>query len=393
MKRFFIHAISFAMLVYPAINGQITSIEKGLSAITTDVLRAQLGFLASDWTEGREAGEKGEYMAGDYIASMLQLYGVKPGGDFPQPRGFTNFQRINGRTYFQNFILQKTFPGDENILKVRSAKGPGSETISFTYNFDFTSRPADRGIELDAPVVFAGYGFKSDKLKYNDFSKLDLKGKFVLKLMGSPGFAQEALSPSELSASAIETEALVKSMGAIGIIEINPNSETVGKMRGNIEVNLSPSESNPRSGKPYAAYTLPGESYQDNLIRIVISSNAAKVVLKGTGIDLRDFIRKSESTRSIQIPGISGKSIYFKTTVRTEAVRVRNVLGIIEGTDPDQVIVLGAHYDHLGTGNGYIWNGADDNASGTVGVMTIAKAINESGKKPAKSIIFAPNFL
>jgi Zn-dependent M28 family amino/carboxypeptidase len=70
-------------------------------------------------------------------------------------------------------------------------------------------------------------------------------------------------------------------------------------------------------------------------------------------------------------------------------VRVRNIIGIIEGTEPDQVIVLGAHYDHLGIGNGYIWNGADDNASGTVGVMTIAKAISESGKKPRKSIIIA----
>jgi Zn-dependent M28 family amino/carboxypeptidase len=70
-------------------------------------------------------------------------------------------------------------------------------------------------------------------------------------------------------------------------------------------------------------------------------------------------------------------------------VRVRNVIGVIEGNNPDQVIVLGAHYDHLGSANGYTWNGADDNGSGTVGVMTIAKAIMETGIKPEKTIIVA----
>ena len=68
---------------------------------------------------------------------------------------------------------------------------------------------------------------------------------------------------------------------------------------------------------------------------------------------------------------------------------VRNILGIIEGKNPDKFIVLGAHYDHVGIGNGYIWNGADDNGSGTVGVMTIAKAIMATGEKPENSIIFA----
>jgi len=83
------------------------------------------------------------------------------------------------------------------------------------------------------------------------------------------------------------------------------------------------------------------------------------------------------------------KSIYLKTTVTSSQVSVRNIVGVIEGNNPDQVIVLGAHYDHLGIGNGYLWNGADDNGSGTVGIMTIAKAITATGKKPEKSILIA----
>ncbi len=371
------------------VRGQSTPVEKGLNAITTAVLKAQLGFLASDWTEGRESGQKGEYLAGDYIASMLQLYGVKPGGDYPLARGFTNIQRGNEKTYFQNFILQKTSPGDENILKVRLTDGAGIKVISFTYNLDFTLRPSGAGLEIDAPVVFAGYGFKNDKLKYNDFSKLDLKGKFVLKISGAPGFARESLSPSELSASAREAETVMKSMGAAGIIEINPNSPTVGNVAENMPLNLSPSEANPRSARPYANYSIPGERDPENLVRIMISAGAGNEILRGTGIALEDFIKKAEKNSNLALPSISGKSIYFKTTVRTEAVRVRNIIGVIEGTSQDQIIVLGAHYDHLGIGNGYIWNGADDNGSGTVGVMTLAKAISESGKKPQKTIIIA----
>ncbi len=389
MKRTLLSAILLALLYSPALICQMTPVEKGLNAIRPDVLKAQLGFLASDWTEGREAGEKGEYMAADYIASMLQLYGVKPWGDYPQPRGFTNIQRGNEKTYFQNFVLQKTSPGDEHVLKIRSVDGNGTKATGFTYNFDFTLRPFDKDIEIDAPLVFAGYGFKNDKLKYNDFSKLDLTGKFVLRIMGSPGFARESLSPSELAASDRETDNFIKSMGAAGIIEINPNSETVSNIRGNATINMSPSEANPRTGKAYASYSLPGEIREENPIRITVSSGAANEILSGTGISIEEFINKTESNRNFQLPVITGKYVYFKTTVKTEAVRVRNVIGIIEGTDPDQVIVLGAHYDHMGSINGYIWNGADDNASGTVGVMTLAKALTESGKKPEKTIIIA----
>jgi hypothetical protein len=181
--------------------GDNDGFKKALNNINQSVLKAQLGFLASDWTEGREAGEKGEYLASEYIASMLQLYGVKPGGDYPRERGYANFAITNERSYFQNFILIKTSPGDEQIMKIKTSDGNNFKSISFAYNVDFWMRPADHSIEIDAPVVFVGYGFRSEKLKHDDFSKIDLKGKFILKLSGSPGYAKALLSPSELSSS------------------------------------------------------------------------------------------------------------------------------------------------------------------------------------------------
>ena len=387
------YLIICSFLIFPAFplraQNVNDSFEKALNNINQSVLKAQLGFLASDWTEGRKAGEKGEYLASDYIASLLQLYGVQPGGDFSRGRGLPAQSGKSERTYFQNFIIIKTSPGDEQVLKIKTAEGSANKTIDLSHNIDFSVRSADQGIEIEAPVVFAGYGFRNEKLRYDDFSKLDLKGKFILKLSGSPGFARESLNPSELSAAAREVEGIARKMGAVGIIEINPNSTLVGTQPQNEFLNMSPSEENPFFGREWADYSLPGKNAQDYLPRIFISVKAANEILMGTGIVLDEFIRRSESEPPVSLPFIKGKSIYLKITVKEETVRVRNVIGVIEGKTPDQIIVLGAHYDHLGSANGYIWNGADDNGSGTVGVMTIAKAIMESGIKPSKTIIIA----
>jgi Peptidase family M28 len=286
-------------------------------------------------------------------------------------------------------MLIKTSPGEEQILRIRTTDGNSVKTETYTYNVDFTLRPGEKSSETEAPVVFVGYGFQSEKLKHDDFSKLDLKGKFILRISGSPGFAREKLSPSELSAASKEVENIARKMGAAGILEFNPNSTVVGVQRTNEYTDLSPSEKNPRSGRPYASYSLPGKNNPESFLRIQISIRTANDILDGTGFVLEDFIKKETEDNFNSLPAIKGKSVYLKTTVKTEVVKVRNVVGVIEGNNPDQVIVLGAHYDHLGTVNGYIWNGADDNASGTVGVLTIAKAVMETGMKPDKTLIFA----
>ncbi len=363
--------------------------EKGLQAITMNSIKAQLGFLASDWTEGREAGEKGEFLAGDYIASMLQLYGVKPAGDLPRfSRGIAAAEWGNERTYFQNFVLIKTIPGEEQLLKVMSADGKTVRTTSFSYNIDFFLRPAAPSVEIEAPVVFAGYGFVSSKLKYNDYSKLDIKGKFILKISGTPKSAG-SLSAGELSDASREAEAALKSMGALGIIEVNPSALVTGNPDRKEFLELSPSEGTPRSGRPYASYSIPGKTNSDAFPRIAVSVKTANEILRGTGVDIDGYIKQSDSGTAPALPSMTEKSIYLKTTVISSQVSVRNIVGVIEGNNPDQVIVLGAHYDHLGIGNGYLWNGADDNGSGTAGIMTIAKAITATGKKPEKSILIA----
>ena len=386
MKKLILVMLLLPFIAFQPCIGQEDYIEKGMKAISADVLKAQMGFLASDWTEGREAGEKGEYIAGDYIASMLQLYGVKPGGDLESTWGY--FMKSE-KTYFQDFTLLKTEQGDNHVLKIKSTDGLTVKSTSLSYNTDFILRASGRGIEIEAPVVFAGYGFKNEQLNYDDFSNLNVKGKFVLKISGAPGFAREKLTSSELSASARDTENMLRKMGAAGIIEFNPGSTTVGSPSVPDFRNMSPSEVIPSYRQYYERYLLPDRTGYGSFSRIRISSKAAEEILDGTGIVVGDYIKNTDSGIQLKLPPVNLKVIYLKTDVKSTLVNVRNVIGIIEGIDPEQIIVLGAHYDHEGMANGYIWNGADDNASGTVGVLTLAKAIIETGIKPEKTIIIA----
>lgn len=369
--------------------GQLSPEEKGMQSITTDVIKAQLGFLSSDWTEGRMAGEKGEFIAADYIASILQIYGVKPGGDLYQTNNATNSPKTADRTYFQNFVLLKKTPGEEQVMKVRTVDGQTTRTYNFTYGVDFQFRQTAGSVEIDAPVVFAGYGFKNDKLKVNDFSKLDIKGKFILRVTGVPEFARQQLTQNEIYASEREVENIARTGGALGIIEIFPNSAILGSPARKDFNNMSPAEYSPRSSQANVSYSIPGKNNTESLMRIMISVKTANEILAGTGIIIDEYLKKANSNDLYPLPDLRGKYLFIKSTTVTSAVAVRNIIGVIEGNDPDQVIVLGAHYDHMGMSNGYLWNGADDNGSGTVGVMTLAKAIMATGKKPDKTIIVA----
>lgn len=389
MRVTFTTLIFYLLITAVNLNGQETPEDKGLRSINEDVIRAQMGFLASDWTEGRAAGEKGERLASDYIASMLQLYGVKPFGDPERSRFNQDKDGEAGRTYFQNFVLLKTLPGDEQILQVKSTEGKTVRITGFTRDVDFTVRPSDPATEISAPVVFAGYGYKNDEFKYNDFGKLDLKGRFVLKISGFPKFVTELKNASEITAESFAMDSLIKASGAVGIIEFRPDVRVVGRPERPGFMDMSPSEGIPTSGKPRASYRIPNIKTNDLLQRLIVSVKAANEIIKGSGIDIDEYINKADKNQPYNLTQLPNKDIYLRTSVKTTQVAVRNVIGIIEGKKPDQVIVLGAHYDHAGIGNGYIWNGADDNASGSVGIMTLAKAIMETGMQPEKTIIIA----
>lgn len=383
-----------------------TEVEKGLNAITQEAVKGQLEFLASDWTEGRAVGTKGEYIAADYIASMLKTYGVKPFGDEIRTRPSRREMMAGIRpevlkSYYQNFSLIQYEPGEEQTFSVVSSGLNSENAINFGYQTDFFVRTGTVGQTTQAPLVFAGYGFEDKEEGYSDLKKVDLKGKIAVIVQGFPGhrdstsLAFKKFAPEGRYAQYyMERDKInrLEKAGAIAIIQINPDEDpTLSWAKNQIyPVKGSYYEADKPLGSYYnTRMAMPGDSLNANIPSFMVTTRVANEITAGTGVNFEKFETAASEKMQPASQVLSGKSVAFKTTVKSEIVKVRNVVGFIEGEKKDEFIVVGGHYDHLGKFDGYIWNGADDNASGTVGVMTIAKAFIATGKKPEKSIVFA----
>lgn len=358
-------------------------VDKGLSMINQEALKAQLGFLASDWTEGRETGEKGAFMSADYIASMLRLFGAEPAGDIINAYDPSSGSVRPEQSYFQSFTLHKSSAGDKQQLALKRKENGMVRIISFEYMSDFRLTPSYPGGTTEAGIVFAGYGYIDDENNYNDFKGKDVRGKFILRLSGLPGDKE----PSDDAYSAYrlqrEKDRIAAELGVAGIIEVDPHGEGLRWAEARDFMNMSPSETGRYRARQ--RYTIPGDIISPSPVTVSVSKRVANTILAASGFTVDDYLEG----KRIKQEEDNDTKIVLNTSVNSSMVAVRNVLGKIEGKNKDEVIIIGAHYDHTGMSDGYIYNGADDNGSGTVGVMTLARAINASGVIPEKTIIFA----
>ncbi len=395
------------MLLSAAISGYAqTEIEKGLDAISESAIKGQLGFLASDWTEGRAVGTKGAYMAADYIASIFEVYGIQPFGDMESTRP-TRSEWMKGvrpetfRTYYQNFSMLQYAPGKEQSFSIVTKNAESERAVEFNFETDFTVRTGTVGQMAKAPLVFVGYGFKDDDNTYNDLKKLDLKGKIAVVLDGFPGHndtssvGYEKFKPEGRYASYYlerNKTKLLQEAGAIAQIHVVPGAD--------MSVMWAKNQVYPVKGEYYESderldsyynyrMTLPGDTLDADIPVFMVTSRIANEIIAGTGINFKEFEKMVANEMKPASQMLAGKYLNFKTTVDTKIIKARNVLGYVEGRKKDEFIVVGGHYDHVGKWNGWVWNGADDNASGTVGVMTLAKAFKATGEQPEKSVIFA----
>jgi Zn-dependent M28 family amino/carboxypeptidase len=124
------------------------------------------------------------------------------------------------------------------------------------------------------------------------------------------------------------------------------------------------------------------------VMSLQVTERVINEIINGLEIDFAAIEKQIAETGKPASRELTGKFIRIKTTVDSRIVKVRNVVGVLEGKNTEEIIVIGGHYDHMGKQDGFIFNGADDNASGTVGVMTIAKAMIASGVKPEKTLVF-----
>lgn len=397
IKTFFIQ-LTVSSLLMGSLSTQGQSVEEAMKTINESSLKAQLNFLASDWMEGRESETKGAFMAGDYIASMLQVFGIEPCGDMEYTFPYQGQKGVRPEakpSYFQKFNIIKYKMSDiQSFSLVREVNG-ARLVKNFEYGIDYNISDIETDTEIDAPVVFVGYGVKNDSLKYNDFAKVNVRGKIILRFDGYPGFRDTTSSSyKKLKFSNLwsDKEKWALEAGAIGVINIStyPNKE-FGKARnlpfryenGEIELDAAPEKYYDKKA------VLAIDSLKRSLPSIRISARLQNELTALINIDLISFELDAKNNLKSVSKEISGLRIGLKSGVESKLVTVRNVLGMIEGVNKNEFIVVGAHYDHLGKYNGYIFNGADDNGSGTVGVLSIARALKATGKKPKKTIIFA----
>ncbi|PYR04106.1 MAG: peptidase M28 [Acidobacteria bacterium] len=358
--------LSFAVL-------QSADADPGLASITADALKGHIYFLASDEMGGRDSLSHEGRIAAEYIAGFYLRAGLKPAGA--------------GGTYFQNFpMVEAQLDREQTYLR---AKIGASTSRDFVMGPDFSlSRQGNVDAEVTAPLVFAGYGIAAPEYNYDDFKGVDVRGKVVIVLTHEP---QEHDANSRFKGKYNTVHAfnwwkpeVIRRHGAAGILIVQEKTPDRTRPR----TPSGPTNGQIRTDRPAHTLTSP---YLD-LPFFTISRQVADMLLAESGktIDgLQDEIDKTGQPHSMPVPGVT---IAMRRAIRDRSVvQTRNVVGILEGSDPklkDEYVLVTGHYDHVGQKAPFIYHGADDNASACAAVMAVAEAFRAAGAAPKRSLMF-----
>lgn len=335
---------------------------KFANTILAKDLERHLSVIAHDSLEGRGTGTPGQQKAARYIANHFKQIGLKPvakDGSYFQPVELVKsswkdvYLEVNGqrKEFYKDFYLA----GSKSITQPQAAE-----------------------------VVFAGYGIKADG--YDDFKNVDVSNKIVVVLAGEPKTEQGKYllsgteKPSDWSdrSGTQRKQQLLAERGAICSITVPTRSdteqeETFTRMKAFApRLNQLLFKNDPNRGRSPLQVTVKG-----SLIKEVFGLNDQQ---------LADLVAGKMTSGSLK------GQMTIKAERAEEDVETANVLGLVEGTDKkDEIVVITAHYDHIGIVDGQINNGANDDGSGTVSVMEIAEAFAKAkakGKGPRRSMLF-----
>jgi CubicO group peptidase (beta-lactamase class C family) len=351
-------------------------------------LRADLRFLTSPLCEGRAIGTKGIDLAAEHIAREFDKAGLRPAG----PR----------KSWFQPFDL--TVSARRGPVQKLELHGPLGQTITLEHGTNFFVPFASTSGEVaSAPLVFAGYGLKNRHAGYDDYAGLDVKGKVVVVINGAPRTGEEFSPFIRLADRAREA----KKRGAVALLVVNARPTGADDVRERSPFTLF-------TGQPGG---LPVLRLRRDLVDGMLFSARGRTL-----VEVEKEIAAAYAPRSGPLPGWSCR---LKTDVKHTTIRVKNVVGTIPGSGPlaDETVVIGAHYDHVGLagvpladafrprarftqwrsvpgsigGVGFpvtqmfgpeLHPGADDNASGTVAVMELARRFAAKKGRTGRRLVF-----
>ena len=360
-------------------------VEKGLSTITINSIQGPLTFLSSDHLNGREPGMNGGYVAADYIASLFRTFGLPPGGD-------------DGSYYQPVDILVTDNNNAKHTIYIVSENSSGKSSVEFDQNIDLLGPPVFHSLNIEGSIVYAGYGM-ADK-KFNELSGIKSKGAVLVRLKGYPGEkdslskAFKYFSDKDKKALAKQNEEAAKALSVSAILEYDPEDPYLEKHIAKRNNNVTKADNcevkhNTHSSDIYTKNFRLQDDNSENIPVYSISRNLLEIVFPDWGKMTASTIKNGAKFQATS-PVVSEKKIRIEARADVKHISTDNILAVIKGSEkPGEVIVVGAHYDHLGAYNGFIWNGADDNGSGAIGMVGIARAFAATGVKPKRTVIFA----
>jgi Zn-dependent M28 family amino/carboxypeptidase len=342
--------------------------------IDPEKIRAHVKFLASDLLEGRGPGKRGGELAAEYIATQFALAGLKPAGD--------------DGTFFQKVPLYAVHTDE---AKTTFSFVPKSgEPVNLTYGSEVVAKD-ERGqatADIDAPIVFVGYGIDAPEYKWNDYSGVDVKGKVLLVIVNEPPSEDEKFFKGKTMTYygrwTYKYEEAAR-LGAAGVLIIH--REDLASYPWAVVENSQAIEKSYLKGDPLAA--LQAASW--------IQLDVARKLMAMSGHSLDEEIVAAGK------PGFKPFELPVRLKAHVESVvrpyESANVVGMVAGAQDGSgsatknAVLYSAHYDHLGIdpnakGDG-IYNGAADNATGCAILMEMARAFAASPVKPPHAVYFA----
>ncbi len=338
------------------------------ASIDPEKIRAHVKFLASDLLEGRGPGKRGAELAAEYIATQFALDGLKPGGD-------------NG-SFYQNVPLYAVHTDE---VRTNASFVPRSgEPVKLTYGSDFVTKD-ERGqasAEIDAPIVFVGYGIVAPEYQWDDYAGVDVKGKVLLVIVNEPPSEDEKFFKGKTMTYygrwTYKYEEAARH-GAAGVLIIH--REDLASYPWSVVQNSQAIEKSYLKGDPSA--TLQAASW--------IQLEVARKLMAASGHALDEEIVAAGKPgfRSFELP------VRFRAHIASvvRPYQSANVIGMVAGASPGPAVLYSAHYDHLGIDpaakGDNIYNGAGDNGTGCGILLELARAFAQPSVKPPHPIYFA----
>ena len=345
-------------------------ISSGYRTIRERDLRADLTFLTSDPLQGRMSLENGDAVAIEWVASEFKKAGLEPafGDSYVQPVPIVEYRADAA----QSSIVLRRAGGEQRFAWADISGG--------------FKRPVD----ITAPVVFAGFGVSAPELGYDDYARIDIKGKIALVFEHEP---QESNPRSVFNGTGNTRHATnrvkaltAQSRGAVALLVVPEpgrthlsNAERILRIGGSATRSLPP----------------PSQALQQDTLNIpvlLVSDSAARELMKTADITpsrAQEIIDRDLKQQSRPLPD-TDLSIHLRSHYVKEGITY-NVGGLLEGSSPalrGETIFISSHHDHDGMTAEGVWHGADDNGSGTVGVVALARAFQANTPKPKRSIVF-----